>query len=82
MLGDAMIALREQGLGDAIWLTIHDEIILEVPEHEAESVLPVLEVAMYAKVQGIELTASAEIIGRRWNGAEKPAIEEKSKKVS
>lgn len=68
-LGDALVRLNEMGYGQTIWLPIHDEIILEVPEDGAERAAAVLSEAMFTTVGDIELTATAAIIGTRWSGA-------------
>lgn len=70
LLGDAMIALEDEGWGEALWLPVHDELILEVDEADAEEAIKVLEQAMHAELLGIELTATAKIIGTRWGAEE------------
>jgi DNA polymerase I len=70
VLGDAMVKLEDMGWGEYLWLPIHDELVLEVPEDRATEAVKVLEEAMFAKVGEMPLTAEAKIIGRRWNGAE------------
>jgi DNA polymerase-1 len=67
-LGDALVNLDARGYGRNIWLPVHDEIILEVPESDAEHACRVLEECMYTKIGDMELTAKAEIIGTRWSG--------------
>jgi DNA polymerase-1 len=68
MLGDALIRLDEWGWTEALWLPIHDEIVLEVPEYEAENAVKALEAAMHTNLKGVEFTASATILGHRWSG--------------
>lgn len=68
MLGDAIVNLADAGYGTYLWLPIHDELILEVPEELAEQTVPILEQAMFTTVGSIEMTAKAEIIGHRWSG--------------
>ena len=68
MLGDAIIALDEAGWTEALWLPMHDEIILHVREDEAEDAAEALEAAMYTVLQGTEFTAESKILGRRWSG--------------
>jgi DNA polymerase-1 len=68
MLGDAIIKLDEAGYGEQIWLLIHDEIILQVPESDAEHAKTVLEQCMVTQLGDVPITATAEIIGTRWNG--------------
>lgn len=68
ILGDAMVKLDQAGWGSHIWLPIHDELILEVPESEADYAVKELEQAMFAQLGDVPITASAKIIGHRWNG--------------
>lgn len=68
LLGDAMVALDDAGWSEYLYLPIHDELILEVPEHMADAAVEALEAAMYAEVRGVKMTATAKIIGRRWSG--------------
>jgi DNA polymerase I len=68
LLGDAIIALDDAGWPDYIFMLVHDEIILEVPEYMADVAVEALEAAMYAEVRGVKMTATAKIIGKRWSG--------------
>lgn len=68
LLGDALIALDDAGWGEYIWIHVHDEIVLHVPEYMAEAAKEALEAAMYAEVRGVKMTATAKVIGRRWSG--------------
>lgn len=68
LLGDAMVKLDDYGWSAYLWLPIHDEIILEVPEDWADEAAESLTNAMYAKVQGVPLTATPKILGKRWSG--------------
>lgn len=70
VLGDAAVRLDAAGWGDFIWLLVHDEIILEVPEEMAQQACAALEELMRADVLGVELTVTAEVIGTRWGGQE------------
>lgn len=70
LLGDAMVALCDAGWGQHLWLPIHDEIVLQVPAQRAEEACQVLERSMFAELQGVKFTASAGVIGQRWNGQE------------
>lgn len=68
LLGDAIINTDKIGLSKYIWLPIHDEIVLEVPEDVVGRAARALERCMFAKLGDIEFPASAEILGTRWNG--------------
>jgi DNA polymerase-1 len=66
LFADALLRLRAAGWGDALWLVIHDEIILQVPEEQADAACAALEAAMNTTFMGVPITASAEVIGKRW----------------
>lgn len=68
VLGDALVRLSERGYADKLWLPIHDEIILQVPDEMAEKARDDLEECMRQEVCGVSLTATATIIGKRWSG--------------
>lgn len=70
VLGDALVRLDEAGWGLFLWLPIHDEIVLEVPEDVAERAAKELAELMATEVRGIPLTATAKIVGKRWGGGE------------
>lgn len=50
----------------AIWLLVHDEVLLQVPEDIAESVASEVEKIMGTTLYGIPITAEAEVLGKRW----------------
>ncbi|WP_239394216.1 DNA polymerase [Frankia sp. CiP3] len=54
------------GLHDALWLFVHDEVILHVPTTRAEDVRRLLETTMTTTFRGIPITADAEILGTHW----------------
>lgn len=66
LFADALLRLRAAGWGDALWLVIHDEIILQVPEEQAEEACAALEAAMNCQFMGVPITAEAEVVGKRW----------------
>lgn len=73
VLSDAMLALDERGYANWLWLPLHDELILQVPEDQAELTCRALEECMYAEFERlgggvVPLTATAEIVGKRWGG--------------
>lgn len=70
---DAMTFLTEDGVdrwSNYLWLVIHDEIILQVPEHLAEQAAAALEEAMNTTFLGVPITAEAKILGDRWGHLE------------
>lgn len=68
LLGVAMEWLLDNGWGQYLWMLVHDEIILEVPEHLAEEGCKALETAMFYQLGDMPMTASAGIVGSRWGG--------------
>ncbi len=70
ILGRAMCVIQDEGYADHLWLPVHDELVLEVPEDDAEWFKECLPEWMFYQLGSIPITASAEIIGRRWNGVE------------
>jgi DNA polymerase-1 len=73
LLGCALSILAEMGLGSKIWLPVHDEIVLEVPEDKAETAAQMLGEAMTMHLPGgykvdVPFPATGEVIGARWKG--------------
>ena len=68
VLGEAIVRLAEQGYGDWLWLPIHDELVLEVPEDDADFACRMLGDCMTTEVKGIEIPAEGEVVGTRWRG--------------
>ena len=66
LFADALLRLRTAGWGDALWLVIHDEIILQVPHDQATAAYEALEQAMTCEFRGIPITADAKVLGDRW----------------
>lgn len=51
---------------DAIWLTVHDEVLAEVPEEDAEYSAHVLGEALSTEFMGIPCPAIGTVVGRNW----------------
>lgn len=66
LFAEAVVKLFDAGLGDAMRLVVHDEIILSVPAELAEDAKRVLESCMNTEFRGVPITAEAEIMGERW----------------
>lgn len=50
----------------AVWLFVHDEIILQVPSHMAEQIAKEVEDIMGTTFMGVPIVAEAEILGSNW----------------
>jgi DNA polymerase-1 len=59
-----------------LWLFVHDEIIVQAPEHEAEHVRALIEEAMTSTFRSLPIVAEAKILGPSWGHAGKPAAKE------
>lgn len=66
LLVNALLALDDAGLGDAVWLPIHDEWLLQVETDQVEEATSLLEQAMTQTVMGVPVTAEAELVGTAW----------------
>ena len=55
-----------------LWLFVHDEIIVQAPEHDAERIRGLLEQAMTSTFRGLPIVAEAKILGPAW-GQHDPA---------
>ncbi|MEW1837492.1 DNA polymerase [Nonomuraea angiospora] len=49
-----------------LWLFVHDELIVQVPEHLAETTRQLLADAMTTTFRGVPIEADAEILGTHW----------------
>ena len=49
-----------------LWLFVDDEVIVQVPEHDAERVRGLLQHAMTTAFRGVPILADAEILGTHW----------------
>ncbi|MFD0330460.1 hypothetical protein ACFQZC_25395 [Streptacidiphilus monticola] len=54
------------GLAANLWLFVHDEVIVQVPEHQAEKVRDLLTEVMTTRFRGVPIAAEAEIFGTHW----------------
>lgn len=74
IFAEAVVKLFDAGLGDALRLVVHDEMVLSVPEEQAVEAGRVLQDCMRTEWRGVPIDADAEIHERRWT-------KEKGKKV-
>jgi DNA polymerase-1 len=68
VLGQAICNLDDQGYGEWLWLPIHDELVLEVDEGDADAACRILGDCMTMTVKGVEIPAEGEVVGTRWRG--------------
>jgi DNA polymerase-1 len=66
LLVDAAMRLIERGYASNLWLCIHDEWILQVPEDEAERARKTLEECMTSTYKGVPIITEAQILGTVW----------------
>jgi DNA polymerase I len=58
--------VRAAGLGNYLWMLVHDEILMHVPQQLAADAARVLQDAMTFEWRGMPFTAEAEINGASW----------------
>ncbi|WP_035850654.1 DNA polymerase [Kitasatospora azatica] len=61
------------GLAANLWLFVHDEVIVQVPEQDAERVRDLLTQVMTTSYRGVPIEAEAEILGTHWGRLPEPA---------
>lgn len=64
--------VTEQKVG-GLWLFVHDEIIVQAPERDAERVRGLLQQAMTGTFRGVPVLAEATILGPTWGRLDTPA---------
>lgn len=63
----ALVNLDASGLGDNLLLPIHDEVLLEGPESDAEEILKIVEECMTDRDNyAVPLTAGGSVLPERW----------------
>ena len=55
-----------------LWLFVHDEVIVQAPEHDAERVRGLLQQAMTGAFRGVPILAEAKILGPTWGQLDSP----------
>ncbi|MFJ4960965.1 DNA polymerase [Streptomyces sp. NPDC088729] len=65
-LGQSLITLEERGMLPYLRLPIHDEVLASVPERDATDIARTIQEAMTFDLQGVPITAEAEIGKRSW----------------
>lgn len=69
LLAQSIVNLFDKGLGDHLLLPVHDEIVAQAPEAEAQDFARELSDAMTVPADdfyGVEITSEAKVLGRSW----------------
>lgn len=66
LLVDAMLRLIETGYEEYLWLPIHDEWILQVPEADADKAVQDMAEAMTTTYKGVPIITEPQILGTVW----------------
>lgn len=66
LLAQAVIRLFEAGLGDYVLLPVHDEILGQAPEKDAEEIVNEISAVMTCEFQGVKIASDAEVLGTSW----------------
>jgi DNA polymerase-1 len=66
LLVHALCRLADLGWADNVWMLLHDEIILQVPEKDAGDAVEALNEAMNLDLLGVPISAIGEVLGRQW----------------
>lgn len=70
VLGDAIMRLVDMGWAEALWLPIHDELVLEVDEDLADKAVEAMREAMNTRLRNVDLTVDPKVNGTRWGVGE------------
>ena len=65
----AIVDAFDAGLGDYLRLVIHDEVLAEAPQAEAEDIARELGRVMTGPFYGVPLPATGDVTGRNWGAA-------------
>jgi len=67
VLAQAIVNMHDEGLGEHLLLPIHDEVLAQAPERDAEEVLREMQKVMEQyDFMGVPLLSDGEIYGRSW----------------
>lgn len=69
VLAQAIVDLFDAGLGDYLLLPIHDEILAQAPEGDADEVAAEIGRIMSGDFYGVPLTSTGDVTGRNWGAA-------------
>jgi DNA polymerase-1 len=66
--------VMEKGYADALYLLIHDELVVQVPIEQAERAAADLRDAMTTTYRGVPIEADVEVLGARWGHNEEEQV--------
>lgn len=66
LLIDALVRWQDTRWGDAVLLPVHDELVVQVPEDDAEAATAVLVEAMTGQITGVQIVAEPSEPSRSW----------------
>ena len=66
LLAQAIVDCYKAGLGEHLLLPVHDELIAQAPESEAQEVIRAISEAMESNFRGIPITSDPEVFGPSW----------------
>lgn len=66
LMARAIVRMFDEGMGQYIRMTIHDELVFSFPEDQATELLERARLIMETEFLGVKITAEAEIHGKRW----------------
>ncbi|WGH21395.1 DNA polymerase I [Arthrobacter phage Emotion] len=69
LLAQAIVDLFDAGLGDHLLLPVHDELVAQAPEGDAEEFARELGRIMSSTFYGVPLTSAGEVTGKNWGAA-------------
>jgi DNA polymerase-1 len=72
LMVDAGFRLVEAGFRDNLWMSVHDEWLVCVPEEVADEEALRMQTVMNTTFMGVPITASAEILDSRWGKEGRP----------
>jgi DNA polymerase-1 len=64
-----MVRLITAGYADYLWIPEHDEILMNVPEENAESIAEEMGRLMHINFYGVPIVAEGTVLGKRWRKA-------------
>ena len=70
LLVDTLVRLRDTRWGEATLLPVHDELVIAVPEDEAEAATAALVAAMQTELHGVAIRAEASEPSFAWKDSE------------